>query len=80
MNSRFFLDFARFLQNKNKLATVPHSIDISMKYDRFNGFNTSFGTKYESNYRYVCEISITLAKYDIIALFMILHANYANLC
>ena len=43
-NSRFFLDFARFLQSKDKCATVPYSIDIQCNNHSFTVLDTGFGT------------------------------------
>ena len=54
---RFFLNPARILQNKSKLAAVPHSIDISIKYDSFSSLKHRFGRKSRSDYRQVYGIS-----------------------
>jgi hypothetical protein len=48
---RLFLNLARILQNKSKLTAVPHSKDISMKYDLFDSLRHRFGSKSRSEYR-----------------------------
>ena len=48
---RFFLNLARILQNKSKLTAVPHSIDISIKYDSFSSSKHRFGSNSRSGHR-----------------------------